>query len=77
MFLHRRKLPFLVVLATGAYAAIGPVTDLHIVNQDLAPDGVTRPTVLAGGTFPGPLIRGNKVRFALSQTFTDRHSLRS
>nr|QMP96878.1 laccase D precursor [Cerrena sp.] len=55
-----RSLTSLVVLATGAFAAIGPVTDLHIVNQNLAPDGFNRPTVLAGGTFPGPLIRGNK-----------------
>lgn len=58
-----RSLTSLIVLATGAFAAIGPVTDLHIVNQNLAPDGLNRPTVLAGGTFPGPLIRGNKVRF--------------
>lgn len=49
-------------LALGSYAAIGPVADLHIVNKDLAPDGVTRPTILAGGTFPGPLITGQKVR---------------
>nr|BAI66140.1 laccase [Pleurotus salmoneostramineus] len=46
--------------ALTAHAAIGPVADLPIVNMDLAPDGTTRPTVLAAGTFPGPLIRGNK-----------------
>ena len=56
-------LPFTVaVFVAGVSAAIGPVTDLHIVNKNLAPDGFTRPTVLAGGTFPGPLIKGNKVR---------------
>ncbi|CAL1715519.1 unnamed protein product [Somion occarium] len=49
-----------LALASGSHAAIGPVTDLHIVNKDLSPDGVQRPTVLAGGTFPGPLIKGNK-----------------
>ena len=48
-------------LAISAYAAIGPVADLHIVNVDVAPDGFTRPAVLAGGTFPGPLITGTKV----------------
>ncbi|KZP11724.1 multicopper oxidase [Athelia psychrophila] len=41
-------------------AAIGPVTDLVIANADIAPDGFTRSTVLAGGTFPGALITGNK-----------------
>ncbi|KAI0078085.1 laccase A [Panus rudis PR-1116 ss-1] len=46
--------------AVGTFAAIGPVTDLHIVNDNIAPDGFTRAAVLAGGTFPGPLITGNK-----------------
>ncbi|KAK7685420.1 laccase, multicopper oxidase, benzenediol:oxygen oxidorectuctase [Cerrena zonata] len=49
-----------IVLALRAHAAVGPVADIHIVNKDLAPDGVTRPTILAGGTFPGPLITGQK-----------------
>ena len=60
------KIPILlfniVSLALRTYAAIGPVADLHIVNKDHAPDGVMRPTILAGGTFPGPLIVGNKVK---------------
>ncbi|KAF7309247.1 Laccase I [Mycena indigotica] len=43
-----------------AYAAIGPVAELEIVNKIIAPDGFSRSAVLAGGTFPGPLIRGNK-----------------
>nr|ALF95042.1 laccase [Crustodontia chrysocreas] len=42
-----------------ALAAIGPVTDLHIVNAAVAPDGISREAVLAEGTFPGPLITGN------------------
>ncbi|OBZ73752.1 Laccase-1 [Grifola frondosa] len=46
-------------LFVGVYAGIGPVTDLHIVNADIAPDGYTRAAVLAEGTFPGPLITGN------------------
>ncbi|OCH87174.1 laccase 2 [Obba rivulosa] len=41
-------------------AAIGPIAELVIENKDIAPDGFTRATVLAGGTFPGPLIQGNK-----------------
>ncbi|KAF9076431.1 laccase lcc6 [Rhodocollybia butyracea] len=39
---------------------IGPVTDLVIENADIAPDGFTRAAVLAGGTYPGPLITGSK-----------------
>ncbi|KAG6916139.1 laccase, multicopper oxidase, benzenediol:oxygen oxidorectuctase [Tephrocybe rancida] len=46
-------------LAT-AYAAIGPVADLEIANARIAPDGFERAAVLAGGTFPGPVIKGNK-----------------
>lgn len=45
----------------GALAAIGPVTDLHIVNSFIQPDGFNRSGVLAEGVFPGPLITGNKV----------------
>ncbi|KAJ3982190.1 laccase [Lentinula detonsa] len=44
----------------GALAAIGPVTDLHIVNSFIQPDGFNRSGVLAEGVFPGPLITGNK-----------------
>ncbi|KAF5356721.1 hypothetical protein D9757_012523 [Collybiopsis confluens] len=43
-----------------ALAAIGPVTDLHIVNAFIQPDGFNRSGVLAEGVFPGPLITGNK-----------------
>ncbi|KAH9038745.1 laccase [Lactarius pseudohatsudake] len=44
----------------GVYASIGPSAELEIVNRDIAPDGFTRPATLAGGTFPGPIIRGKK-----------------
>ncbi|KAI0676138.1 TvLac7 [Trametes maxima] len=47
-------------LCGAAMAAIGPVTDLDIVNKEIAPDGLLRDTVLAGGTFPGPLVQGKK-----------------
>lgn len=55
-----RALVFLGVCGR-AWAAIGPVTELDIVNKVIAPDGFARDTVLAGGTFPGPLITGKKV----------------
>ncbi|KAJ6528614.1 laccase [Mycena vulgaris] len=45
---------------SGAYAAIGPVANLEIVNKHISPDGFPRSAVLAGGTFPGPLIIGKK-----------------
>ncbi|KAJ7159659.1 laccase 2 precursor [Mycena filopes] len=47
-------------LLLGADASIGPTADLQIVNKRLSPDGYSRSTVLAGGTFPGPLIKANK-----------------
>ena len=58
-----RRLSLLVVaaLASGSLAAIGPVADLALVNGKVTPDGFTRDAVLAGSTFPGPLITGNKV----------------
>ncbi|TFK71717.1 laccase 5 [Pluteus cervinus] len=50
-------LPLLpLVTATG----VGPVANLPIVNKIIAPDGFNRSTVLAGGTFPGTLIKGFK-----------------
>jgi iron transport multicopper oxidase len=50
---------FTLTLTTVASAAIGPHTNLEIVNKYIHPDGFNRSTVLAGGTFPGPLIKGN------------------
>ncbi|KAF9459177.1 laccase 1 [Collybia nuda] len=41
-------------------AAIGPIAELVIANKHIMPDGYKRSAVLAGGTFPGPLIRGVK-----------------
>ena len=41
--------------------AVGPVLTLPIVDADVTPDGYTRQAVLPNGTFPGPLISGNKV----------------
>ncbi|GBE79135.1 laccase [Sparassis latifolia] len=43
-----------------ALGHIGPITELPIVNAAVAPNGVLRNAVLAGGTFPGPVIAGNK-----------------
>lgn len=60
------------------FQVLGPVAQLNIVNKDIAPDGFLRSlgcvklayrlvltfsrTVLAGGTFPGPLIVAKKVK---------------
>jgi iron transport multicopper oxidase len=50
-------------LLSGSIAtSIGPVANLPVVNKVIAPDGFTRKTVLAGGTYPGPLIKGYMVR---------------
>ncbi|KAJ6467735.1 laccase [Mycena sanguinolenta] len=37
-----------------------PITNLTIANKVLAPDGYSRNTALAGGTFPGPLMANSK-----------------
>ncbi|KAI0290163.1 laccase T2 copper depleted [Russula brevipes] len=50
---------FATILAK-AYAAIGPIAELAIVNRDIAPDGFSRSASLANGIFPGPLITGTK-----------------
>ncbi|KAG2746848.1 multicopper oxidase [Suillus brevipes Sb2] len=41
---------------------IGPVADLVIANDQVSPDGFIKSAVLAGGTLPGPIITGQKVR---------------
>ena len=51
-----------LALAMGTYAAIGPVADLVITDQTVAPDGFSRSAVVVNGGTPGPLIRGYKVR---------------
>ncbi|KII83064.1 hypothetical protein PLICRDRAFT_180758 [Plicaturopsis crispa FD-325 SS-3] len=48
------------VLFSAVDASIGPVATLDISNEVIHPDGFYRRAVLAGGTFPGPIIKGNK-----------------
>ena len=59
------RVAFVVLAAVvqRSSAALGPESSLEIVNKVIAPDGFTRNTVLAGGTFPGPVIAGYTVRF--------------
>ncbi|KAJ7166783.1 laccase 1 precursor [Mycena filopes] len=68
-------------LLSGAFgASIGPIGNLQIVNKQIAPDGFSRSTVLAGGTFPGPLIKATKgAHFSLNveDKLTDATMLRS
>jgi iron transport multicopper oxidase len=61
----------LSVLLGAASAAIGPVADLVITNEVVAPDGFSREAVLAGGSTIGPLIVGTKVGTCLSLDSTD------
>jgi hypothetical protein len=51
----------LIFWPTGV-SSLGPTSDLSIVNAEVSPDGFERSAVLAGGVFPGPLIKGYKVR---------------
>jgi iron transport multicopper oxidase len=53
---------------------------LNIVNREFAPDGFSRPTVLANGIYPGPLITGNKgdnFKLNVANRLTDNRMLRS
>ncbi|ETW84726.1 laccse sensu stricto [Heterobasidion irregulare TC 32-1] len=64
-------IPLAALLPTVALASIGPVADLHIVNKNISPDGFSRDTVLAGGTFPGPLITANRGQSFSINVFDD------
>jgi iron transport multicopper oxidase len=44
----------------AAAATIGPVGELVISNATVTLDGSSRAAVLAGNTFPGTLVSGNK-----------------
>ncbi|THH32839.1 hypothetical protein EUX98_g1349 [Antrodiella citrinella] len=55
-----KTLTALVALSVSVHASVGPVTQLQITNANISPDGFSRPAVLAGGTFPGSVISGNK-----------------
>ncbi|KAI0043602.1 multicopper oxidase [Auriscalpium vulgare] len=64
----------LTSLCVGALAAIGPVADLPIVNKVIAPDGFSRSAVLAGGTFPGPVItarKGDRLKINVKDELSD------
>nr|AID59411.1 laccase 3 precursor [Cerrena sp. HYB07] len=81
MFNFNSLLTFTVLaLSMRANAAIGPVTDLEITNADISPDGFSRAAVLAGGSFPGPLITGNKgdnFQINVVNSLTDADQLKS
>ncbi|KAJ7181074.1 laccase [Mycena filopes] len=81
MRLSSSTLALSLSLLSGSFGAtIGPIANLPIVNKVIAPDGFSRSTVLAGGTFPGPLISGFKgSRFLLNveDQLTDPTMLRS
>ncbi|CCM02635.1 uncharacterized protein FIBRA_04739 [Fibroporia radiculosa] len=72
-----KLLPILSAIALSirqAQASIGPVTNLHIVNANIAPDGFNRSAVLADGTFPGPTIagyKGDNFRINVQNSLTD------
>ncbi|KAJ7919626.1 laccase [Mycena leptocephala] len=70
---------FLSTLST-TYAAIGPIGGLEISNKQISPDGFQRSAVLAGGTFPGPLIKANKgdnLKINVMDDLTDNTMLKS
>ncbi|KAF7356183.1 Laccase 2 [Mycena venus] len=80
MHLSSTLLPSLFLLSGTIGASIGPVANVEIVNKKVAPDGFSRSAVLAGGTFPGPLIKGFKgshFRLNVEDKLTDNTMLQS
>ncbi|KIL65095.1 multicopper oxidase [Amanita muscaria Koide BX008] len=85
--LHFLSLLSLLILSKSVHAVqvLGPVGDLHIVNKEIAPDGFSRPAVLAGGSpddasFPGPLIaatKGSNFQMNVVNSLNDTRMLRS
>lgn len=65
-----QRLAALAAICASAQAAIGPHTDLTISNKVISPDGFSRDSVLADGTYPGPIIKGNKVRYSFTRVHT-------
>ncbi|KAJ7662046.1 Cupredoxin [Mycena polygramma] len=70
---------FALALSGSFATSIGPIANVPIVNRVIAPDGFSRSAVLAGGTFPGPLIKGFKAitMFLNVDKLTDNTMLRS
>ncbi|KAG9309086.1 laccase C [Chiua virens] len=57
-----------------ARATLGPISTLNIVNQNIAPDGFNRSSVLVNGVFPAPLIqvqKGNRLSLQVNNQLTD------
>nr|AFK30375.2 laccase [Phlebia brevispora] len=55
--------PLALLSSAGVFAItgpIGPVTDLHIANTVVSPDGFPREAITTEGQLPGPLITGYK-----------------
>lgn len=78
MVLVRKRL-LTLLFAVAASTGYG-YTDLRIVNRVISPDGFNRSAVLAGGTFPGSLIQGQKNgRFQINvrDELTDNSMVRS
>ncbi|KAH9998717.1 laccase [Russula vinacea] len=58
--LQLHSFALLLVALSGGVSASVVNTDLRIANKVIAPDGFSRITTLASGTFPGPIIRAKK-----------------
>jgi iron transport multicopper oxidase len=58
--LQLHSFALLLAALSGGVSASVVNTFLPIVNEEIAPDGFSRITTLASGTFPGPIIRATK-----------------
>ncbi|GLB43342.1 putative multicopper oxidase family protein [Lyophyllum shimeji] len=76
----RLALPAISLFGLANAVAIGPDSTLVISNKVISPDGFPRAAVLAGGTFPGPVIigkKGDRFRLNVVNQLTDKTMLLS
>ncbi|TFK45801.1 laccase [Heliocybe sulcata] len=50
----------LIIAQSYAQEVLGPIGDLFVHNEVIAPDGYSRSAVVVNGRHPGPLIKANK-----------------
>ncbi|KAJ7083804.1 laccase [Mycena epipterygia] len=79
--MHFSRFILALSLLLGSTAKLsGPIANVRVVNKLISPDGFSRSTVLAGGTFPGTLFtayKGDRFLLNVQDQLTDSTMLRS
>ncbi|KAF9276419.1 laccase, multicopper oxidase, benzenediol:oxygen oxidorectuctase [Mortierella alpina] len=67
-----------IVHVNAVLGRIGPFANIPVFSSEFSPDGFSRPMLLAGGTFPGPLvtgIKGNTFKINVINRATDAQAI--